>query len=71
MATYPDDLAGLLNSFKDAGARVTLKVPSVEDNSLENVAIEAVKPDYVVVRSAVYEGMIFVPLTSVASIRKI
>ncbi|HEY8924546.1 MAG TPA: hypothetical protein VIU64_09205 [Polyangia bacterium] len=50
---------------------MSLKVPGVEDNSLENVGIEAVKRDYVVVSSGVYEGVIFVPLANISSVRKI
>ena len=71
MTTYPEDLEGLFSSFREAAARVNLKVPGVEDNSLENVGIEAVKRDYVVVSSGMYEGLIFVPLANISSVRKI
>ena len=71
MTWYPDNLEGLFSSFREAAVRVSLKVPGVEDNSLENVGIEAVKRDYVVVSSGVYEGVIFVPLANISSVRKI
>lgn len=69
MPAPPSTLAKLLESFNNGA--VTLIVPGVLDGSLQNVQIEAVEADYVVINSGLYEGRIYVPLASIAAVRKV
>jgi hypothetical protein len=69
MPASPSTLAKLLESFKNDA--VTLVVPGVLDRSVDNVTIEAVEADYVAIKSGQYEGIIYVPLASIATIRKV